>query len=515
MTEPPSRIQGGVYIWTCALFAVPSAIAVIFRSYDGFWEFFATCLLAAGIACLAYYLVKMLICKRAGSLDGERGPMAGLVSMGASIFVVGYYTRLRTYPAEPSYVWNCMVWGFSAIAITLVLLLGGRGLNRYDNGLRKSCVVEYWNGMTEKAQIATFVMGTVPALVALLGICDILAGGMSLKLWMVLGNLIFMTGVMLALFGWSRKAFLVIIVKKRSFQQVGPFPPEFPDLIWHDSLTIQDFCAALAASGLVSMVFFFSPWLLLNPVLYLLITAVGVFVGFLALFVALNLDLGHICNLLRRQWRKETIALLQLQHGESVKRHRQFIRERVLASFKTSSDANWSDLTLITSLSERVRRFLNMKFCQDGRMRYITRYTLPDRREVLLRYVGEKFDDGLYKFPGEDDVDDYERMTDEQLLAKVSGVSSGNAEGSLPSIETYVKTCVNELSARIDWSQIRPRCRFRIDIRKESKIRALDVEMNENGDAVVSDAVVSENNVLHTTRVDKLDETIERELTYM
>ncbi len=512
MTDPPSRIQGGVFIWTCALFAVPSAIAVVIRSYDGLWELFATCLLAAGIACLAYYLVKMLICKRAGSLDGERGPLAGLVSMGASVFIIGYYTQLRAQPDRSPYVWAFFACGIGALAIVVLLLLVGRGLNLYDHGLRREGVLAEWNGMTVKARIAAFVMEAVPALVAIVGVCDVLIYGMRLKTWVIAGNLVFTAGLLLSLFAWSRRRFLAFAVLKLSARGIGRFVPRTPCAIWRDSFTAQEFFAALAASGALAVVFAFCPWLLQGPVPYLLLTSAGVLVGFSALILFWHLDRTHLADLLCGQWREEKILFLQTGHDESVRRHRAVVRERVLDSFRANAGANWDDMTVIKGVAERVRRFLNLKFCEDGRMKYVSRCAFPDRIDVLLLAVGELFDSGFCTLPEAGGLEIYERMTNEQLLAKSSEMETGRADGDLSAIEADAKTCVDELSAKIASSGIRPRCRLILDFREGSRTCGFTVEIDEGGSASLFDARANGGAVLRKCAEDDLGEALEREL---
>ena len=512
MTEPPSRIQGGVFIWTCALFAVSSAIAVVFRSYEGFWEFFATCLLAAGIACSAYYLVKMLICKRAGSLDGERGPLVGLVSMGVSVFVIGYYTQLRAHPDQPPYVWAFFAWGVGALAMTGLLLLVGRGLNLYDHGLRREGVLAEWNGMTDQAQTAVLVMEAVPGLVAIVTVCDVLAYGMSLKVWMIVGNLFFMTGLILSLFAWCRRTVLDAAVLKLSAKAIGRFVPRTPCAIWRDSFTLQELFAALAASGVVAAFFVFCPRLLRDPVSYLSFTSAGVFVGFSVLILIWHFDRSHLADLLCGQWRKEKILLLQTGHEESVKRHRAAVRERVLDSFRANAGANWDDMTVIKGVAERIRKFLNLKFCEEGRMKYVSRCAFPDRIEVLLQVVGELFDSGFCTLPEAGGSEIYERMTNELLFAKSSEMEAGRTDGDLSAIEADAKTCFDELSAEIARSGIRPRCRLSLDFREGSRICGFEVEMDESGAATISDARAKGGAVLRKCTEDDLGKVLELEL---
>lgn len=512
MTDPPIRMQGGVFIWTCALFAVPSAVAVVFRSYDGFWEFFATCLLAAGIACLAYYLVKMLICKRTGSLDGERGPLVGLVSMGASVFVIGYYTQLRAHPDRSPYVWAFFAWGIGALATAALLLLVGRGLNLCDHGLRREGVLADWNGMSDQAQTAALVMEAVPALVAIVYICDVLVYGMRLKTWVIAGNLVFTAGLLLSLFAWSRRTVLAFAVLKLSARAIGRFVPRTPCAIWRDSFTVQEFLAALVASGAVAAVFAFCPRLLQDPVPYLSLTSVGVLVGYSALILVWYLDRSQLADLLCGQWRKEKILFLQMGHEESVRRHRAAVRERVLDSFRANADANWDDMTVIKGVAERVRRFLNLKFCEDGRMKYVSRCAFPDRIDVLQQVVGELFDSGSCTLPEGDGLEIYERMTDEQLLAKASEMESGRVDGDLSAIEADARACVGELSAKIAMSGVRPRCRLSLDFREGSRICGLEVEMDESGSATLFDAGANGGAVLRKCTADDLGEVLEREL---
>ena len=512
MTNFPSRIQGGVFVWVCALFVVPTAIAVVCRSYDGFWEFFATCLLAAGIACLAYYLVKMLICKRVGSLDGERGPLVALVSMGASVFVIGYYTQLRAHPDRVPYVWAFLAWGIGALATAALLLLVGRGLNLYDHGLRREDILAEWNGMTDHAQTAVLVMEAVPALVAIVAVCDTLVYGMSLKAWMIAGNLVFMAGLMLSLFAWSRRVVLAAAVLKLSAKAIGRCVPRTPCAIWRDSLTLQEFFAALAASGAVTAVFVFCPRLLQDPVSYLSLTSVGVFVGFSALVLIWHFDRSHLADLLCGQWRKEKILLLQTGHEESVRRHRVAVRERVLDFFRANAGANWDDMTVIKGEAERVRKFLNLKFCEDGRMKYISRCAYPDRVDVLLQVVGELFDSGFCTLPEAGGLEIYERMTNEQLLAKSSEKEAGRVDGDLSAIKTDAETCVDKLSAEIARFGVRPRCRLSLDFREGSRICGFEVEIDESGVATISDARTNGGAVLRKCTENELGEILEHEL---
>ena len=512
MTDPPIRIQGGVFIWTCAFFAVPSALAVVFRSYDGFWEFFATCLLATGIAFLSYYLMKMLICRRAGSLDGERGPLAGLVSMGASVFVIGYYTQLRAQSYRSPYVWAFFAWGIGALVMVFVLLLVGRGLNRCGHGLCRDRILADWNGMTDQARTAVLVMEVVPTLVAIVGVCDVLVNGMSLKTWMIAGNLVFTEGLLLSLFAWSRQTVLAVAVLKLSARAIGRYVPRNPCAIWRDSFALQEFFAALAASGVVAVVFVFCPRLLLDPVPYLLLTLAGVLAGFSALVLVWCFDRSHLADQLCGKWRKEQILFLQMGHEESVRRHRAAVRERVLDSFRANADANWDDMTVIKGVAELVRKFLNLKFCEDGRMKYISRCAFPDRIEVLLQVVGELFDNGCCTLPEAGGLDVYERMTNEQLLAKCSEMGAGRANGDLSAIEADAKTCVDELSAKIARSGIRPRCRLSLDFRVGSRICEFKVEMDESGSATLSQARANGGAVLRKCAEDDLGEALEREL---
>ncbi len=481
MSEEKNRIQGGVFIWFSALSSSASALVMVCRSYNGFWEFLLACLAAAVVAGLAYFVLGILIAKRAGRLEDEIGPLIGLVCIGASIFLVGYYARLRACPEQPPYVTAWLVWSFLSLGFSYVSLLIGRGLNKYGTGLMGGRILQSWSMMGGRAQTMCMVVSLIAVVGLSFAFGDILLNGLKLQLWMILTNSIFSSCGILVLFASLRKAMLKLFTGHVWSKCLEGRCPKVPHVVLGETFSIHEICASVAFGGVVALVFIACP--LLFDSSYALTMALGAILSFAMLCTIWCLDERYFLELLRQQWRKEMMEYILPRREEFSKRHAKAVRSWIMNHFMRSgeSESGWDDVAGLHLTAERVRRTLNARFCEDGRMRYISRYELLDRREVMALLMARLYDRycdvAQVRLKVDDDLsdDDLQRCYEE-----VEKLSMGE-DSRL--VETDAASCISDLMPRIVALQIRPRCRMILCFRKGGGCRCLEMELDDLANA--------------------------------
>lgn len=509
MSDYPIRTQGGIFIWICALFAVASALITLRQSYDGFWEFLLACVLAAGIAYVVHCLIGKLIARRLGGIDGERGPLVGLVCVATSNFLGGYYTQLRDNAGESSYFTATFRCALGAILIAYMLLLVGRGLNRHDMRVDKGRICSDWMGMADQAQTACLVI-IVPAMAAAsMSIVEFFILGARLMTWAVLGKSLFIAGLSLSLFAMFREGLLKFLFSNVPSKFPSRYIPKTPGVIWEDSFTLGEYCASLAGSGVAGIVFIFCPRFLQPGWPCILVVLGAILIGFLALIMTWYFDWSHLTRLFHGHWRAETIACLKARHVEHLDRHRMAVMNNVITALMETVKEEWDDLCAINGVADRFRKMWNLRFCEDGSMKYISGWVISDRRHAVERHVKELFDSDLCQHIFDKDGKAFETMKDEILLAKASEEAS-RYDGAGDAIEVDTNACVGIISAKLDWSCIKPTCCMNLEFRRGGRDYKFSVEIDENGDAVLSHADSQEEKASPVFKYDRLDEALER-----
>ena len=478
MSEDVNRIQGGVFIWFFALSLAASALVTLYRSYNGLWEFFLACLAASVVACLAYFAFGALIVMRAGRIDDERGPLIGLVCIGASVFLIGYYARLNACPEQPPYVKAWLVWAFLSLGVSYVSLLIGRGLNKYGTGLMNGSILQSWSMMGERAQTMCMAISLIAVVAFVFVLGNILLNGLRLQLWMFFLNSVFSSCGILVLFASLRKVIFRLFTEYVWSKHLERRCPKAPYAVLGDFFSIPEICASIAFGGVVALVFIAYPSLFASS--YVLTTVLGALLSFAMLCTIWQLDEQFFLKLMKKQWRKELIEYILSRREEYSSRHVEAVRSWIMDHFMKSDESGWDDVTSLHMTAERVRRTLNARYCEEGNMKYISRYELLDRRELkalcMVRLYDQYCNVSQVRFGVDDDI------SDENLRMQYEEAKKLSLGEDSKLVEMDAVSSIHDLMPRMADSQIRPRCRMSMCFRGEES-RHLEIELDDLANA--------------------------------
>ena len=368
MTDQPERLQGGVFVWICALFAVVDAVVSLAYSYNGFWEFFFALMATVGFAWLTYNVMGKVICAHAGSLEGEKGPLWGFVTIGAATFLHKFYCfATRCHAQEESlsaYFKVYLKTAFVAACTVLLLLLAGRNLNQHRLGFHK--VLSDWSELNEKAKAACVVVLSIFAAAMLIVFVDILLYGVRFNTWAVLGDSIFSAGVFLLVLSLTRP-FIFNVAVRHFVSKVLDFSRycmEKPWAITQDSFTVPEYGTTALFFGLEISLFVTSPQLFKCS--YLMVMPICTLVCLSALILIYWLDREHLASVLRASWRKESTEFLLAYHTRYISTYKAVLKAWTLEQFKEVDDSSWGNVALIHDIADEARRSLNMRFCEEN-----------------------------------------------------------------------------------------------------------------------------------------------------
>ena len=497
MTDQPERLQGGVFVWICALFAVVDAVVSLAYSYNGFWEFFFALMATVGFAWLTYNVMGKVICAHAGSLEGEKGPLWGFVTIGAATFLHKFYCfATRCHAQEESlsaYFKVYLKTAFVAACTVLLLLLAGRNLNQHRLGFHK--VLSDWSELNEKAKAACVVVLSIFAAAMLIVFVDILLYGVRFNTWAVLGDSIFSAGVFLLVLSLTRP-FIFNVAVRHFVSKVLDFSRycmEKPWAITQDSFTVPEYGTTALFFGLEISLFVTSPQLFKCS--YLMVMPICTLVCLSALILIYWLDREHLASVLRASWRKESTEFLLAYHTRYISTYKAVLKAWTLEQFKEVDDSSWGNVALIHDIADEARRSLNMRFCEEGKMKYVLQYDILGKREAFLRYIGKVYDERFDGMELDSMVKSPEDMSDEQLLKNViefKGMVDGK---SIDPVADDVEKCASILRETADWSQVIPICRFVISFRRGDSVHDLEILIDERRNVMLSGLDVSGLNI--------------------
>jgi len=497
MTDQPERLQGGVFVWICALFAVVDAVGSLADSYNGFWEFFFALIATVGFAWLTYNIMGKVIRAHAGSLEGEEGPLWGFVTIGAAAFLHKFYCfAIRYHAQEESFSVYFKVYlktAFVAACIVFLLLLAGRNLNQHRLGYHK--VLRDWSELNEKAKAACVVVLSIFVTAVLIVFVDILLYGLRFNTWAVLGDSIYSAGVFLFVLSFIRPFISNIVVRYfvSKVLDISRYCPEKPWTIRQDSFTVPEYGTTVLFAGLEISLFVTSPQLFKCS--YLIVLPICTLACLSVLILIYWLDREHLASVLHASWRKECTEFLLSYHTRYINIYKVVLKERALERFKEVDDSAWENVTLIRNIADDARRSLNMRFCEEGKMKYILHYDIFGKRESFLKYIGRVYDEKFDSMELGSKVRRPEDMPDEQLLKSViefRGMVDGK---SIEPVSDDVEKCASILRETADWPQVGPICRFVIAFRRGDSVHNLEILIDERRNVTLSGLDVSGLNI--------------------
>lgn len=502
MSRCSYRIQGGVYIWACALLSIVSALIEIGRAVKGFCSFFSISVLAIGIAYVVNCIVKRSIVKRVGSIEGELGPIIGIVCVGTSEFVFDFSTRVKYEIEDVSYFMIFIYGAFSAVLVSYAVLFIGRRLNHYEVRLGKDDCRLMWRVMGKSAQNLCLI---AVVFVAVLLIVFMTFNDLCVNMSGFLMNLFLIAGLLLSLISLFRGRLFDVLISKLFGDSLGGRIPNNTCSIWQDSFTLHDYFAAFVGSGVAGLVFVFCPQFQHFSWLYMSVVLFGVFAGFFSLCLIWWLDRMYFIEILLLQWRMETVDSLKSREEERVSCYNTALKDRIIEFITVHDNTEWKDLSVISGLAERFRREWNERFCPYGKYKYISEWKILNREEIMARYIENYFDTInqsahlLNKWSKA-----YEAMDDRELIAELSKETTQNIRIDEPSDEV-VKKCVDDFSLHVDRLGIKPVCYMNLDIRINGREGKFRIEIKEDGESVLIKSNDQEGNVLLEFMYDGFD----------
>ena len=191
------------------------------------------------------------------------------------------------------------------------------------------------------------------------------------------------------------------------------------------------------------------------------------------------MDRTHLAIMLHEQWKKETVDFLASWYDRQVDAAKAVLRTQVVERFCEETCQTWDDEIQIRRIADETRKSLNLRFCEEGMIRYISRYEILDRRKVSAEYAGKLFDENLNRLQIDFGVKDPGCMTDEQLMRSAEEAKAWQKDDSMKPAAADVNRCVSDLRTRADWTQVVPVCRFAIAFRKGGVVYNLEMLVDE------------------------------------
>ncbi len=487
MTGAVDRRKGLAFIWICAFFAVVKAWVGGVGSFGEFPEIaLAAIFLAQGVGCLVYFAGDFLSRKGVGGLDGGKWSLCGLVVAGAAVFQSEFFDWAQACDSFGSSCGVGLLCLLHAVMRVSLLWLAGYCIARYDVGLRRDGVPRDWLAMDERARWTSVGACCPLAAAAFFALIDLLCYGLRFKIWVVVGDAFYSSGVFLCLLLYLRRAVFWMVVRPRVAKafDFAKFHAKAPVSIWGRAFTVPEYSAAALLAGSEMLVFFVFPQLFKSW--SLLVVSICALAGLLALVLVLCLDGNHLSSMLHEQWRTETKKFLLSRHEWYAKAYRKALRDCVVEHFTAAEKRSWKDIETIREIAEGMRRSLNLRFCEDGAMKYLSQFDIVDRKSAAGRYAGRLFDGKCgADIPGlrlKDPAD----MTDEQLLSSLAEVEKWHDADSIRPRAEDVDRCVSDLQALADWADLRPTCRFLLEFRRGKGGRDYELEVDEARRAALS-----------------------------
>ena len=475
------------FIWTCAFFAVVKAWMGGVGSYGEFPELaLAAIFLAPGIGCLVYFSGDFLSRRGVGGLDGGRWPLIGLAVAGGAVFQSEFFDWAQAFDSFDSCCWVGLLCLLYMAMRVFLLGLAGLCIARYDLGLRRDGVLRDWLAMDEPAKWTSIGASSPFAVAVLFVLIDLLCYGLRFKTWVVVGDAFFSFGVFLCLLSYLRRAVFRMVVRPRVAKvfDFARFQAKAPVSIWGRAFSVPEYSATAFLAGLEMLVFLVFPELFKSW--YLLVVPICALAGFLALVLVLCLDGSHLASMLRKQWRAETEEFLLSRHAWFIKTYRDALRARVVAHFIKAEKRVWNDVGPIREIAEEMRRLLNVRFCEDGSMKYLSRYDIPDRKSAAGKYAGRLFDGKCGSDYAGVKLKNPADMTDEELLGGLAEVEKWQDADSIRPCAEDVDRCISELQTSADWDDLRLACRFLLEFRRGARVHAYELEIDEARRATLS-----------------------------
>ena len=503
MNNTPSRMQGGIFIWGCALFAAVGAIAETVRCCRGAGEFCGAVFWAAGAAGFILWQMSKAIRKHTVSPEMEKGPLLGLVCSGTSAFLAGYWHCLRESGSHGFALLCGLAW---ATALAWCLLLVGRGLNRQASGLHGEPFSRRWMSIPGHARIVCGILMGVWLLGIVFAAGRVLSHGMSLPVWKGIGISFGAVGGWLALAAGLRP--FVFRTTLRAMHLPEEFAPASPHSVCGDSFALHEYCTALAFGGTTMIAFMYRPaWAESAPGSVL---AVGALLSAAALALVLFLARDDLSERFRAQWRGEARATVRTWKEECGKQHREALREWVVGHAVENAPSGSPGQPGFREMAEKARRTLNAVFCELGNMKYITGAVMADRGELAAKYAGDLFDHlTLAPVDREEWLED---ASDTVLAEWVARARAGTPEIDEEEIEREGREKLTEVLAAADWAQLPPSCRFPLVFRKADGILEWEIELAGDGSVFLRDTGGAPSGPLAEFSIGTLTESIDREL---
>lgn len=371
MRDIPIRIQGGVFVWLCAVFAVGAAAYCVCNLYAGFWELFFSVALSSGVCFCAYGIFKKLIIKNAGSVEGEHGPLLGISIATVSVFFSLYFQDIHESRAdfEPCYVSSFFRSLVECGIFAGTIWIGAKGLNRHRFDLGCGVLRNLYDELAEPAKLALIAFTLLASLSVIFTFAAFLVTGLSISVWIAMGNLVISSVVYLVALAKSRRLFFDMFTGFLQSEEDRRHNPSDCKNLADEGFSLYELCAALSAGGFVTLLFMAFPRLLGSA--YLIVMSCGMLFAGVSEAVLVLCDKVKVNERLRNRWRVEAKSRLDEHAQTKVERRRTLIKEQVLAGLDLTALGEWELDEKLTATTESLRRMLNYHFCEDGRMMYL------------------------------------------------------------------------------------------------------------------------------------------------
>lgn len=489
MHDKPIRLQGGVFIWLCAVFVAGVAACSIWSLCSGVGELLFSAGCSYGVFLGAYRVFKKLILWRAGSVEGEQGPLLGITIATVACFLLVYFKDIHVVHSGSDA--SCFLSLLRALAGCVLfgaaVWMVAKGLNRRNLDLRYGILTKMYADLTEGAQVAFISFTVLASLLVPVVFTGLALGvdGLRLLVWTALGHLVISSAVCLVLLSWSRHLFFTVFTSIVQSAEDRCFNPHGRKDLWDDDFSLCEICSAVTSGSLVALLFMVCPrWLESH---YFQVMFCGMAIAY-AVEIILVLGNKARCNEdLRGRWRNEVKSMLLNADGGAQERKRvELIKARVVARLDFTSLGEWLPDAQLLMTSERLRKLLNYHFCEDGRMRYLNSAVMEGKGCAYRRQAEIAIDEMLpLRGPG----GRYDDVTDEELEALCQRLC-GEGEIALSAEDgELVETCVRRLQQTLAEMELQPYSTLSAEFARKAGEFQMEFKIEASGKVYVCSTV--------------------------
>ncbi len=479
MRDMPVRIQGGVFVWLCAVFAVGTAAYCLWSLYAGFWELFFSTVLSAGVYFCAHGIFKKLIIRNAGSVCGEQGPLLGISIAVTSMFFSLYFQGIHEPCADSE---SCYVSSFFLALVECGIFSGviwtsAKGLNSRCLDLHLEALRNLYDEVGEQTKVALIAFSLFASLSLIFTFAAFLVTGLRISIWVAMGNLIISSGVYLVALAKSRRLFFALFTSFLQSEEVRRQNPSECKDLWNGGFSVYELCAALSAGGSVTLLFMAFPRLLGSG--YLIVMSCGMLFAGVAEAVLVLCDKVKINERRRNRWRAGAKSRLDEHAQTMVRRRWRLIKEQVLSGLDLTAFGEWGMDGELAATTESLRRMLNYHFCEDGRMMYLNPVAVTGK-DVAYRRKAESMFCEMFSEEKVGALYD-ENTTDEELDEMLQELDDSD-DGELSNkneelVETYCAQ-IQEMIAGLD---LQPYATMLMDVSGRDGSVHLELEVERSG----------------------------------